>query len=86
MTAQLPRSLYDGESAFAWGVVAEDIKGILAGVEARSACLYLTLVLIGAADLELVAAAGQVLLEPLVSGHDLFGRSLFLARHRDSPF
>ncbi|MFV9533747.1 hypothetical protein ACNUI4_15875 [Pseudomonas aeruginosa] len=46
-----PEAFTHGESAFAWSVVAEDIKGILAGVEARSACLYLTLVLIGAADL-----------------------------------
>ncbi len=86
MTAQLPRSLHDGESAVAWGVVAEDIKGVLAGVEARGACLDFAIVLVGAADLELVAATGQVLLESLVSGHDLFGRSLFLARHRNSPF
>ena len=81
MTAQLSRSLHDGESAVAWGVVAENIEWVLAGVEARGACLYFALVLVGAADLELVAAAGQVLLEPLVGGDDLFNLGLLLAGH-----
>ena len=42
--------------------------------------LYFALVLVGAADLELVAAIGQVLLEPL-GGDDLFNLGLLLAGH-----
>ena len=72
---------HDGEAAFPRRVVAEHVERIFAGVESGSAGLNRPFVLIGASDIELVATAGQVLVEALVGDDNLFGLSLFLAGH-----